>query len=127
MHTSQHEPPDPNYNYEVRDLPINVIVKSVVWFYVLAVLGGVLGGAFMVLPGVGGHVLKPAPDHYQLRRAMPENTPILQDGPAAEVDLANLRRKEKKVLEGEAADSKTPPPAMSIDEAINEEAAKSGK
>jgi hypothetical protein len=126
MHTNTPEPPDPRFKYEVRDLPVHDIAKAVFWFYVLVIVAAPLGLASMLF--LGHPVLNAGDlDHYEKRHPLPLNAPALQDEFSATVDLQKMRRDENAVLAGRAKDRASAPPAMSIDQAIEQEAAEAGR
>lgn len=125
MHTkAPKEPPDPNYNWEVRDLDIKTITKAVVGLYLLIVICA--PASIWIMSLMGGHVLSDGPSHQENRRIPRDPYPLLQDNFTASVDMHNLRRKENAALnsEGVTPDGKRHIP---IDQAIDLEAQSKGR
>ncbi len=125
MHTKRNiEPPDPSYNWEIRDLPVGSIGKSVFWLFMLVVITGLI--CIPIMRKMGANVLTEGPDHYELRRLPESPYPLLQDDATAHVDIANLRKEENRLLTTEGRDS-TGRPHIPIDQAIEMEAQRVGK
>jgi len=122
MHTRQQDPPDPNFNYEVRDLPIHDVAKWIFWFYVLVVVAAPV--AVLIMKKMGAPVGAQDAVHYELRRLPDANSPLLQDNATAHVDIANLRRTENAVLEGKKPNLDTNRTQLPIEKVIEQEAAK---
>jgi len=122
MHTERVvEPPDPNKKYEVRDIPINGIVKATTIFFAFVIIMGGVGK--LALHWLGGNVDAPAESAYMNRRPLPAKAPILQDTAAKNADLYILRQKEEIRLNSNGNDPTTGKPFIPIDDAIKQEAA----
>ena len=125
MHTkAPQEPPDPNFNWEVRDINVKMLAKSAFGLYIMVLVCAPLSIWIMSL--MGGHVLSDGPNHQELRRLPKDPYPALQDNATAAVDMHNLRRAESKILHSEGV-SKDGKPHIPIDQAMDMEAMKAGR
>ncbi len=121
MHTKKVvEPPDPNKNYEVRDLPVMAVAKATIAFFLFTIISGFIG--LKSLQWLGGNTSSSMESPYMNRRPLPAGTPALQDNNSKNADLYNLREQENVRLNSNGTDPKTGKPYIAIDEAIKQEA-----
>lgn len=127
MRTKERQPVDASAGYEKTDIPMRDIKIGLVGLALFAILAPIVSIPIMMW-GLNAQVGAPkVTEHYDLRQIPAPPNPILQDDVTNHIDTVNLRRREEERLNTEGVDSRTGKRHIPIDQAIAEEAAKSGR
>ncbi|MCC7434791.1 MAG: hypothetical protein IT363_08895 [Methanoregulaceae archaeon] len=126
MHTKQPVEVDASKGYEQSDLPMRDIRIGMIGLVVMAVFGIIATPPIMRFIDKNSVGPKKA-EHYELRTLPVEPNPALQDNATNHTDTVNLRRREHERMTTEGIDPQTGRRYIPIDQALAEEAARSGR
>lgn len=126
MHTKQPVEVDASKGYEQSDLPMRDIRIGLIGL-VLFAIGGIIATPFIMRWIDKNSVGPKAAEHYELRTLPVDPNPALQDNATNHTDTVNLRRKEHERMTSEGFDPQTGRRYIPIDQALAEEAARSGR